>query len=240
VPVLATSQRLDIELELGVFIGPGNALGDAVPITAAEDHVFGICLLNDWSARDLQGWEYQPLGPFLSKNFASTVSPWVVTLEALAPYRVPFTRPADDPQPLPYLDSEANRAGGAFDIQLQVGLQTAQMREAGEPDASISRTSYRHAYWTLAQMVTHHTINGCNLQPGDLLGTGTLSGPTLDQAGALIELTTGGKHPLQLPNGETRTFLRDGDAVVLRGWCEKPGAARVGFGACWGKVLPAK
>jgi fumarylacetoacetase len=239
-PVLATSQRLDIELELGVFIGPGNTLGDAVPITEAEDHVFGICLLNDWSARDLQGWEYQPLGPFLSKNFVSTVSPWVVTLEALAPYRVPFTRPADDPQPLPYLDSDANRAGGAFDIQLQVGLQTAQMRQAGEPDASISRTSYRHAYWTLAQMVTHHTVNGCNLQPGDLLGTGTLSGPTLDQAGALIELTTGGKHPLQLPNGETRSFLRDGDAVVLRGWCEKPGAARVGFGDCWGTVLPAK
>ncbi|WP_342133127.1 fumarylacetoacetase [Hydrogenophaga sp. OTU3427] len=239
-PVLAASQRMDIELELGVFIGTGNALGDAVPITEAEAHVFGICLLNDWSARDLQGWEYQPLGPFLSKNFASTISPWIVTLEALAPYRVPFVRPADDPQPLPYLDSEANRAGGAFDIQLQVGLQTAQMRQAGEQDASISRTSYRHAYWTLAQMVTHHTINGCNLQPGDLLGTGTLSGPTLDQAGALIELTQGGKNPVRLPNGETRTFLLDGDAVVLRGWCEQPGAARVGFGECWGTVLPAK
>ena len=189
VPTLKPSQRLDIELEMGVFIGTGNPLGEPVAITEAEDHVFGICLLNDWSARDLQGWEYQPLGPFLSKNFASTLSPWVVTLEALAPYRVPFTRPADDPQPLPYLDSEANRAGGAFDIQLQVGLQTSRMREAGEKDASISRTSYRHAYWTVAQMVTHHTINGCNLQPGDLLGTGTLSGPTLDQAGALIELT---------------------------------------------------
>jgi len=239
-PVLAASRRMDIELELGVFIGTGNALGDAVPITEAEAHVFGICLLNDWSARDLQGWEYQPLGPFLSKNFASTISPWIVTLEALAPYRVPFVRPADDPQPLPYLDSEANRAGGAFDIQLQVGLQTAQMRQAGEQDASISRTSYRHAYWTLAQMVTHHTINGCNLQPGDLLGTGTLSGPTLDQAGALIELTQGGKNPVRLPNGETRTFLLDGDAVVLRGWCEQPGAARVGFGECWGTVLPAK
>lgn len=240
VPTLKPSQRMDIELELGVFIGTGNALGDAVPITEAESHVFGICLLNDWSARDLQGWEYQPLGPFLAKNFASTISPWVVTLEALAPYRVPFTRPAEDPQPLPYLDSEANRAGGAFDIQLQVGLQTTRMREAGEHDASISRTSYRHAYWTLAQMVTHHTVNGCNLQPGDLLGTGTLSGPTLDQAGALIELTQGGKNPVALPNGETRTFLQDGDAVVLRGWCEQPGAARVGFGECWGTVLPAR
>jgi fumarylacetoacetase len=239
-PVLAPSQRMDIELELGVFIGSGNALGEPVPIAQAEDHVFGICLLNDWSARDLQGWEYQPLGPFLSKNFATTVSPWVVTLEALAPYRVPFVRPVGDPQPLPYLDSEGNRSGGGFDIQLQVGLQTAQMRRSGEKDTSISRTSYRHAYWTLAQLVTHHTVNGCNLQPGDLLGTGTLSGPTLDQAGALIELTLGGKQPVQLPNGESRTFLLDGDAVVLRGWCEKPGSVRVGFGECWGTVLPAR
>lgn len=239
-PVLAPSKRMDIELELGVFIGTGNALGDPVSITEAESHVFGICLLNDWSARDIQGWEYQPLGPFLSKNFASTISPWVVTLEALAPYRVPFTRPEGDPQPLPYLDSPANRSGGAFDIQLQVGLQTGRMREAGQGDVQISRTSYRHAYWTVAQMVTHHTINGCNLQPGDLLGTGTLSGPTLDQAGALIELTLGGKQPVQLPDGDTRTFLQDGDSVVLRGWCEKAGAARIGFGECWGTLLPAK
>ena len=240
VPVLAPSKRMDIELELGVFIGTGNALGDPVSITEAESHVFGICLLNDWSARDIQGWEYQPLGPFLSKNFASTISPWVVTLEALAPYRVPFTRPEGDPQPLPYLDSPANRSGGAFDIQLQVGLQTGRMREAGQGDVQISRTSYRHAYWTVAQMVTHHTINGCNLQPGDLLGSGTLSGPTLDQAGALIELTLGGKQPVQLPDGDTRTFLQDGDSVVLRGWCEKAGAARIGFGECWGTLLPAK
>lgn len=240
VPVLAPSKRVDIELELGIFVGQGNASGDAVPMTSAEDHVFGMCLLNDWSARDIQGWEYQPLGPFLSKNFATTLSPWVVTLEALAPYRVPFVRPAQDPQPLPYLDSAANRTQGAFDIQLQVGLLTPKMRQAGLDDASICRTSYRHAYWTIAQMVTHHTVNGCNLQPGDLLGSGTLSGPTLDQAGALIELTTGGKNPLPLPNGETRVFLEDGDSVVLRGWCEKPGAARIGFGACWGTVLPAK
>ena len=239
-PVLAPSQRLDIELELGIFIGPGNAQGEPITMAEAENHVFGICLLNDWSARDIQAWEYQPLGPFLAKNFASTVSPWVVTLEALAPYRVPFTRAADDPEPLPYLDSATNRSAGAFDIQLQVGLQTAQMRSAGDSDATICRTSYRHAYWTVAQMVTHHTVNGCNLQAGDLLGSGTLSGPTPDQAGALIELTQGGKQPIALPNGEQRTFLQDGDAVVIRGWCEKAGAARIGFGDCWGTVLPAK
>jgi fumarylacetoacetase len=239
-PSLVPSQRLDIELELGIFVGEGNAQGDAVPIAEAEQHVFGICLLNDWSARDLQAWEYQPLGPFLAKNFASTISPWIVTLEALAPYRVAFSRPEGDPEPLPYLDSPANRAGGAFDIQLQVGLRTPRMAAAGQGDASICRTSYRHAYWTVAQMVAHHTVNGCNLQPGDLLGSGTLSGPTLDQAGALIELTAGGKNPLQLPGGEQRTYLEDGDSVVLRGWCEKPGAARIGFGECWGTVLPAR
>ena len=239
-PVLAPSKRLDIELELGVFIGQGNAQGEPIAMGEAEDHVFGICLLNDWSARDIQAWEYQPLGPFLSKSFASTISPWVVTLEALAPYRVPFTRPDGDPQPLPYLDSEANRAGGSLDIQLQVGLLTDKMRTAGQTDAQICRTSYRHAYWTVAQMVTHHTINGCNLQPGDMFGSGTLSGPTLDQAGALIELTQGGKTPVALPNGESRTFLEDGDAVVIRGWCEKDGAARIGFGECWGTVLPAR
>ncbi|WP_026434703.1 fumarylacetoacetase [Acidovorax sp. JHL-9] len=239
-PVVGPCKRLDIELELGIFVGEGNAQGDAVPITEAEQHVFGICLLNDWSARDIQAWEYQPLGPFLSKNFATTISPWIVPLEALAPYRVAFARPEGDPAPLPYLDSPANRAGGAFDIQLQVGLRTPRMAAAGQGDASICRTSYRHAHWTVAQMLAHHTVNGCNLQPGDLLGSGTLSGPTLDQAGALIELTAGGKNPLQLPGGEQRTYLEDGDAVVLRGWCEKPGAARIGFGECWGTVLPAR
>ena len=239
-PSLTPSKRLDIELELGIFVGSGNASGDNIPMAQAEQHVFGICLLNDWSARDIQGWEYQPLGPFLAKNFATTLSPWIVTLEALAPFRVPFVRPPEDPQPLPYLDSEANRAQGAFDIQLQAGLQTAKMRAQGQGDANLCRTSYRHAYWTVAQMVAHHTVNGCNLQPGDLFGSGTLSGPTLDQAAALIELTTGGKNPIALPNGEQRTFLEDGDAVVLRGWCEKAGAARIGFGECWGTVLPAK
>ena len=239
-PSLGPCKRMDIELELGIFIGGGNALGDALHMAEAEDHVFGICLLNDWSARDIQAWEYQPLGPFLAKNFASTISPWIVTLEALAPYRVPFTRPAEDPQPMAYLDSDANRQQGAFDIQLQVGIHTPKMREASQAAATVCRTSYRHAYWTVAQMVTHHTVNGCNLQAGDLLGSGTLSGPTLDQAGALIELTQGGKNPLQFANGEQRVYLEDGDAVVLRGWCEKPGATRIGFGECVGTVLPAK
>jgi fumarylacetoacetase len=239
-PTLGPSERLDIELELGIFVGAGNSLGDSISMTEAEEHVFGICLLNDWSARDIQGWEYQPLGPFLSKNFASTISPWVVTLEALAPYRVPFNRPDGDPEPLPYLDSEHNRRAGSLDIQLEVGLQTLKMREAGQGDATICRTNYRHAYWTVAQMVAHHTVNGCNLQPGDLFGSGTMSGPTLDQAAALVELTVGGKQALQLPNGEARTYLQDGDAIVLRGWCEKPGATRIGFGECWGTVLPAK
>lgn len=238
-PVVGPCKRLDIELELGIFIGGGNALGNAVPMATAEQHVFGICLLNDWSARDMQGWEYQPLGPFLAKNFATTISPWIVTLEALAPYRVPFSRPEGDPQPLPYLDSEHNRSAGAFDIRLEALLQTPAMREAGQPGHRLCATSYRHAYWTIAQMVTHHTVNGCNLQPGDLFGSGTLSGPTLDQAGALIELTQGGKQPITLPNGEQRTFLEDGDSVTFSGWCEAPGAARIGFGLCEGTVLPA-
>ena len=239
-PVFGPCKRLDIELEMGIFIGTGNPQGEAIAMGEAEDHVFGLCLLNDWSARDIQGWEYQPLGPFLSKNFASTISPWIVTLEALAPYRAPLTRPEEDPQPLPYLDSPTNRTHGALDIQLQVDLQTAHMRARGEAGARISHTNYRHAYWTVAQMVAHHTVNGCNLQPGDLFGTGTLSGPTLNQAAALIELTEGGKTPLQLPDGEVRTYLEDGDTVTLTGWCEKPGAARIGFGQCVGTVLPAR
>lgn len=239
-PVLGASQRLDIELELGIFVGQGNALGEPVAIEQASEHVFGLCLLNDWSARDIQAWEYQPLGPFLAKNFASTVSPWVVTLQALAPYRTAPWRPADDPQPLAYLHSAEDAAHGALDIGLEVWLQTAQMRQAGLAPTRLVRTSYRHAYWTLAQLVAHHTVNGCNLQPGDLLGSGTLSGPTLDEAGALLELTAGGKNPITLPNGETRTFLLDGDTVTLRGHCSRQGAARIGFGACVGTVMPPK
>lgn len=239
-PVFGPCQRLDIELELGIYIGTGNAQGEPIRLDDAESHVFGICLLNDWSARDIQAWEYQPLGPFLSKNFASTISPWIVTLEALAPYRAVLQRPADDPQPLPYLHSESNRNSGALDIQLEVWIETAAMRQAGTPAHCLARTSYRHAYWTVAQLVAHHTVNGCNLQPGDLFGSGTLSGPTLDQAGALIELTQGGKNPIALPNGESRTFLQDGDTVTLRAHCEGGGAARIGFGECRGTVLPAR
>ena len=238
-PVFKPCARLDIELEMGVFVGQPNELGEPVGIEQAEDHIFGIVLFNDWSARDIQGWEYQPLGPFLSKNFASTISPWIVTLEALAPFRAPFAHPADDPQPLPYLSSPANAEQGALDIELEALIQTPRMRAAGTAPARLCLTNYRHAYWTAAQMVAHHTVNGCNLQPGDLLGTGTLSGPTLDSACALIELTTGGKNPVQLPGGETRTWLEDGDTVVLRGWCQRPGAARIGFGECAGTVLPA-
>lgn len=238
-PVLAPSRRLDIELEMGVFIGPGNPLGEPIPLEQAEDHVFGVVLLNDWSARDIQAWEYQPLGPFLAKNFATTVSPWVVTWEALAPYRVPFERPADDPQPLPYLDGAANRRAGGVDIHLSVELRTAAMAARGMAAHTVATTNLRYTYWTVAQMVAHHTVGGCNLQPGDLLGTGTLSGPEPHQAAALIELTQGGKQPLALPSGEQRTFLEDGDEVTLRGWCHVPGAARIGFGTCTGTVLPA-
>ncbi len=238
-PQVKPSARMDIELEMGVFVGQGNALGDPIAMEQAESHIFGLVLFNDWSARDIQPWEYQPLGPFLAKNFASTISPWIVTMEALAPYRAAFAHPEGDPQPLPYLSSPANSAAGGLDIQLEALLETASMREARTAPARITLTNYRHAYWTAAQMVAHHTVNGCNLRPGDLLGTGTLSGPSLDQAAALIELTSGGKNPIQLPNGESRTWLEDGDTVILRGWCEKPGAARIGFGECVGTVLPA-
>ncbi|KQP37226.1 fumarylacetoacetase [Pseudorhodoferax sp. Leaf274] len=238
VPSFGPCKRLDYELELAYFVGQGNALGEPVGIDAAEAHLFGVGLFNDWSARDLQAWEYQPLGPFLSKNFASTVSPWIVTMEALAPFRAPFTRPADDPQPLPYLDGAANRAQGALDITLEVWLQTARMRAAGEEGVRLTRgNTTRAAYWTAAQLVAHHTVNGCNLNPGDLLGSGTLSGPTPGEAGSLLELSQGGKQPISLPNGETRSFLEDGDTLVLRGWCEREGAVRIGLGEARGTVV---
>lgn len=239
-PVFGPSQRLDYELELGVFVAGGNEPGEPIPIEAAESHVFGLCLLNDWSARDLQAWEYQPLGPFLAKNFATTISPWIVTLDALAPFRCEWTRSADDPQPLPYLESPANRAEGSIDMMLEVLLLTEAMHRAGEAPVRLSLGNFRHAYWTIAQMVTHHAVNGCNLQPGDLLGTGTQSGPQAAEAGSLLELTAGGRQPITLPNGETRTFLQDGDEVILRGWCEREGAARIGLGEVRGKVLPAR
>jgi len=239
-PHLAPSERLDYELELGVLIGSGNALGEPIALEYAERHVFGLCLLNDWSARDVQAWEYQPLGPFLAKNFATTVSPWVVTLEALAPFRAPWQRPAADPAPLPYLDGEALRAAGALDISLSVALETARMRERGAPPVQLSQSNFRDSYWSLAQMVTHHTVNGCNLAPGDLLGTGTQSGPQPHEAGSLLELSGGGKQPVVLPDGETRTFLADGDRVILRAWCERAGFRRIGFGEAAGTVCPAQ
>jgi fumarylacetoacetase len=238
-PTLAPCKRMDYELEMGIFIGSGNALGSRISMDAAESHVFGLCLLNDWSARDIQAWEYQPLGPFLAKNFATTISPWIVTMEALAPYRLASMRDADDPQPLPYLDSVSNRNQGALDVQLEVLIDTTQMRAQSLPPQRICLTNYRHAYWTIAQLVTHHTVNGCNLQTGDLLGTGTLSGPTATEAGALMELTVGGKLPISLPSGETRAFLEDGDSITLRAHCAKSGAARIGFGTCVGTVTAA-
>ena len=237
-PVLGASQRVDYELELGILIGPGNPRGEPIAIEQAEDHLFGVCLLNDWSARDLQAWEYQPLGPFLAKNFATTISPWVVTLEALAPYRRAFTRPEGDPQPLPYLDSAANRTEGAFDIALSVWLQTAKMRAAREAAVMLSQSNVAEsAYWTLAQLVTHHTVNGCNLEPGDLFGSGTLSGPRPEQGGSLLELSLGGKQTIRLPNGEERTFMQDGDTIILRGHCESAGAARIGLGEVSGTLV---
>lgn len=239
-PSVGPTRRLDYELEIGVFIGTPNERGEPVDIEDAESRVFGLVLFNDWTARDIQPWEYQPLGPFLSKNFASTISPWIVTLEALAPFRSRFERPAGDPQPLPYLDSQPNRAAGAFDIQLEVWLQTAKMRDAGQRGERLMSSNFRDAYWTVAQMVAHHTITGCNLQSGDLFGTGTLSGPEAEQAGSLLELSQGGKKPIQLSNGETRTFIEDGDSIILRGFCEREGARRIGFGECRGTVLPAR
>lgn len=237
-PSFGPSKRLDYELELGFFIGRGNALGEPIAIGEAEEHLFGVTLLNDWSARDLQAWEYQPLGPFLSKNFASTLSPWIVTMEALAPFRARFERPAGDPQPLAYLDAPSNRESGALDITLEVLLQTAKMRAAGEAPTRLTRgNTTEAAYWTAAQLVAHHTVNGCNLQPGDLLGSGTLSGPKPDEAGSLIELTQGGKQPITLPNGEKRTFLEDGDTLVIRGYCKREGAVRIGLGEVAGTVI---
>jgi len=239
-PSVGPCRWLDYELEVGIYIGSGNPLGEPIALDDSDAHVFGLCLFNDWSARDIQAWEYQPLGPFLSKSFASTLSPWIVTLEALAPYRSAWQRDASDPQPLPYLESARNRAAGALDIQLEVLLETAQMRSAGQHAQRLSRSNFSHAYWTVAQMVAHHTSNGCNLRPGDLFGSGTQSGPAPNEAGSLLELSQGGTQPLTLANGETRTFLEDGDRVIMRGWCEKPGAARIGFGEVASTVLPAR
>ncbi len=238
-PVFTASKRLDYELELAVWAGTGNAQGTRVGIDSAGQHAFGMCLLNDWSARDIQAWEYQPLGPFLGKSFCSSISPWVVTMEALEPFRTVWSRPDGDPQPLAYLDSADNRARGAIDIAVEAWMQTSQMRAAGATAHRLSLTSFKHAYWTIAQMIAHHTSGGCNLQPGDLLGTGTQSGPTAAEAGSMLELSAGGKQPISLPGAQTRTFIEDGDTVTLTAHCEKAGAARVGFGECAGTVLAA-
>ncbi len=236
-PRFGPCQRLDYELELGVFVGAGNRQGHPMGMGQAEDDWFGVVLLNDWSARDIQTWEYQPLGPFLAKNFATTISPWIVTREALEPFRAPFERPAGDPMPLPYLDSADNRARGQIDIALQVLLQTEAMRKQNLPPQELSRSNFRDAYWTVAQMLAHHSSGGCNLQTGDLLGTGTQSGPQPGQGGSMLELSMGGKQPLALPGGETRSFLQDGDTVILRAHCERAGVRRIGFGDCIGTVL---
>jgi len=239
-PVYGPSVRLDYELELAIWIGHGNAQGEQIKLANAEAHVFGYGLLNDWSARDIQFWEMAPLGPFLGKSFCTTISPWIVTQEALAPYRLPFTRPDDEPQPLPYLEDPHNRAQGTLDIELEVLIESEQMRSKRLAPARVSHTNFKHQYWTVAQMVAQHTVNGCNLNAGDLFGSGTISGPTHEEAGAIIEQTKGGKEPLNLAGtGEQRAFLLDGDAVILRGWCERAGFARIGFGESRGRVLPA-
>jgi len=240
-PDFGPSKRLDYEVELGFVIGPGNPLGKPIPVSRALEHVFGVVLFNDWSARDIQTWEYQPLGPFLAKSFASTVSPWIVTMEALEPFRcTAFARPEGDPRPLPYLLDEKDQRSGGYAIGTEMLLRSAQMRAQKMPPAQLSRCSFRDSYWTVAQMVAHQTSNGCNLQPGDLLGSGTISGTGPGAAGSMIELTQAGKSPIGLPTGETRTFVADGDEVIQRGRCEANGAVPIGFGEASGVVRPAR
>ena len=239
-PSFGPSRRLDYELELGVWIGPGNALGHPIDIAEAPNHIAGFCLLNDWSARDLQAWEYQPLGAFLSKNFQTTVSPWVVTAEAMAPFRMAQPpRPQGDPRPLDYLWDKDDQEHGALSIVLEVSLLTARMRAEGSPPALLSRGPASNMYWTVAQMVTHHTSGGCNLAPGDLLGSGTISAPDRSGLGSLFEITRGGGEPLALPNGERRGFLEDGDEVLFNARAMAEGRVPIGFGPCRACVLPA-
>jgi fumarylacetoacetase len=240
-PRFGPSQRLDYELELGIWIGEGNALGDAIPIGAATDHIAGFCLLNDWSARDFQAWEYVPLGPFLAKNFHSTISPWVVTAEALAPFHIAQPpRTEGDPAPLLYLWDAQDQAGGAYALDLRVYISTERMREAGRPPFRLSEGTAANMYWTAAQIVTHHASNGCNLNPGDLLGTGTISGPDRSALGSLLEITRGGAEPVDLPSGERRTFLEDGDEVILEARAHRDGFASIGFGECRARILPVR
>lgn len=253
-PTFGPCKLLDYELEVGAFICPGSNIGEPIAIGEAEDHLFGICLVNDWSARDMQKWEYQPLGPFLAKSFATTVSPWVVTMEALAPFRSPaLERPAGDPAPLPHLYSRENAAGGAIDVQLEVLLSSEQMRKKKMAPISLSTGNFKDMYWTLAQMLAHHASNGCEMTDGDLIASGTISGPTRGARGCLLELTWDGdpwanppikapgtsRTPIELPTGETRKFLADGDEVIIRGWCERDGYRRIGLGECRGIITPA-
>ena len=240
IPSFGPSRRLDYELELGIWVGEGNALGHPIPIAQAREHIAGYCLLNDWSARDLQAWEYQPLGPFLAKNFHTTISPWVVTAEALAPFRMAQPpRPEGDPAPLPYLFDEEDQARGAYALELEVQLSSERMRELSLAPLTLSRSSATAMYWTMAQIVTHHASNGCNLQPGDLIGTGTISGPQDGAFGSLLEISKGGQDPVTLPTGETRTFLEDGDEVTLRAVARADGYSPIGFGPCSGVIIAA-
>ncbi|MBI5471210.1 MAG: fumarylacetoacetase, partial [Ignavibacteriae bacterium] len=236
-PTFGPSAQLDYELEVGFFVGPGNEIGKPIPINEAEDHIFGLCLVNDWSARDIQKWEYQPLGPFLSKSFATTISPWIVTLEALEPFRCPaFNRSANDPPSLPYLTSQTHSSFGGVDLKLDVFITTQDMRERKIEPMLVSSGTFADMYWTIGQMLTHHTSNGCNLRPGDLLASGTVSGPTKESRGCLLERTWRGSEPLQLPSGEIRKFLENGDEVVIRGFCSREGYVQIGFGECRGRV----
>ena len=239
-PTYGPSRNLDFELELGFYIGVPTTLGETIPVGGAAEHIFGFCLLNDWSARDVQGWEYQPLGPFLGKNFATTVSPWVITSEALAPFRTAaFGRPAGDPKPLPHLADPADQARGGLDVTLEAYLATETMRSAGTAPLRLTQTSFASMYWTVAQMVAHHASNGCNLEIGDLIGSGTISGPNKDSWGSLLELTARGREPLTLPSGETRGFIEDGDEIIFRGFAHREGYPRIGFGECRAIILPA-
>ena len=237
-PSFGPCKRLDYELEMGLFVGKSTQMGELINIENAEKHLFGVCIFNDWSARDIQAWEYQPLGPFLAKSFASTISPWIVTMEALAPFRSHFTRPETDPQPLPYLTSVQNSQYGGLDIDLSCFIQTPAMRDGKQPMAQLSKSNFKYSYWTPAQLITHHASNGCAMRSGDLLGSGTQSGPSFEEAGSLLELSKGGQSPVTLPNGEKRTFLEDGDSIIMRASCSKQGAARIGFGEVVATVLP--
>jgi len=239
-PIVSACKRLDYETELGVFVGPGNDLGEIIHLDDAEEHIFGFCILNDWSARDIQAWEYQPLGPFLAKNFATTISPWIVTMEAMAPFRQKMAkRPDGDPKPLEYLTSEVHQETGGLGINLEVAISTLKMRGNGDVPHVIGSPVFSDMYWSVFQMLTHHASGGCDLRPGDFYGSGTISGTAEDQLGSLLEVTKGGKNIIELPNGEKRTFLEDGDEVIMRAWCEKEGSSTIGFGECRSIILPA-